>query len=100
MNFLKRLVFFWLLAISGVSFAAQACIIKNIHIVGLQRVDQRTVLHYLPVKSGQRADLSNTSQIIQALYKTGFFSDICLNQEGDTLIIHVVERPTIGSLEV
>ncbi len=100
MNFLKKLVFFGLLIVANVSFAADGCVIRDIRIVGLQRVDARTVLHYLPIKPGQAADLSNTSNIIQALYRTGFFSDITLSQEGNILIIHVVERPTIGTLEV
>lgn len=100
MSFLKKLFFLGFLGVAGISFAAQAFLVKNIYIVGLQRVDQQTVLHYLPVKVGQRVDLLNTCNIIQALYKTGFFSDITLSQEGNTLIVHVVERPTVGSLEV
>lgn len=100
MNFLKKLIFFLLLGIISTAFAAEGCIIRNIHIIGLQRVDQRTVLHYLPIKPGQRVDLSNTCNIIQALYKTGFFSNITLSQEGSTLIVCVAERPTIGNLEV
>ncbi len=38
--------------------------------------------------------------MMQSLYKTGFFEDISLSRDGNVLIIHVTERPTIGKLDI
>lgn len=100
MNFFKKLIFCLLCTTVSVALAAQSFVVKAIRIEGLERVNQNTVLHYLPVKPGQWVDLSNTSVLIQALYKTGFFSDIHLSESGNTLIVQVVERPTIGTLTI
>lgn len=89
-----------LLIVAGASQAANAFVVQHICVVGAQRVDQRTVLHYFPIKLGETIDLSNTCDAIQALYRTGFFSNITLTQEGNTLIIHVVERAIIGCISI
>lgn len=101
MCFVKRIVFFaFLVGISHLALAADTFIVKNIRIVGLQGLDQATVLHYVPIQLGQPVHSSDTAAIIQALYKTGFFSDIRLSEEGNTLVIYVVERATIGKIEI
>lgn len=75
-------------------------VVKHIQITGLQRVSQSTVMDYLPVKVGDTINDKNTGKIINTLYKTGFFQDIKLERQGDTLFIQVSERPTIGSIKI
>src|SRR3990167_6279358 len=79
---------------------ADTFVVQNIKIEGLQRVTPATVENYLPVKRGQRLNTDKTGAVLQALYKTGFFDDISLSRQGNTLVIHVKERPTIGKLEI
>lgn len=79
---------------------AQAFVIRDIQFQGLQRISPSTVENYLPVKRGQTLRPNQTGQILGALYKSGFFEHISLAKEGNTLIIHVVERPTIGQLKI
>ncbi len=43
---------------------------------------------------------AKTAEVVRALYKTGFFDRISLSQQGSTLVINVVERPTIGQLKI
>lgn len=74
--------------------------VKHIKIEGLHRVSSGTVLNYLPVEVGEEISPASTPQIIRALYDTGFFQSVELAQEGNTLIIKVVERETIGSISV
>lgn len=100
MRFFRNILLFLLLAFTGVSFAQDTFVVRQIRVEGLQRLDQRTVLHYFPIKLGQRIDLSNTCEAIQALYSTGFFSNIQLGQEGNALVIHVEERATIGTIDI
>lgn len=79
---------------------AQPFIVKHIEIDGLQRTTPATVESYLPIKRGQVLQPAKTAMILRALYRTGFFDHITLSQEGNTLIIHVIERPTIGQLKI
>ena len=59
-----------------------------------------TVLNYLPVQVGEEIGPSSTPQIIRSLYDTGFFQSVVLERQGNTLIVRVVERATIGSVTV
>ena len=85
---------------SVASIAASNFIVQDIKITGLQRVKMGTVLNYLPVQVGEEIGPSSTPQIIRALYETGFFQSVVLERQGNTLIVQVVERATIGSVTV
>lgn len=80
--------------------AAGDFIVRDIKIEGLHRVSTGTVLNYLPVQVGEDIGPASTPQIIRALYETGFFQSVVLEREGNTLIVKVVERATIGSVTV
>lgn len=80
--------------------AANEFIVRDIKITGLQRVSAGTVLNYLPVQVGEEVGPASTAQIIRALYDTGFFQSVELERQGNTLIVNVVERATIGSVTV
>ncbi|RDI41801.1 outer membrane protein assembly factor BamA [Aquicella lusitana] len=82
------------------AWAQQAFVVRNIEIEGLQRVSSATVESYLPIKRGQTLQPAKTAAILRALYQTGFFDRITLSRANGTLIIHVVERPTIGQLKI
>ena len=78
----------------------QAFFLNRIDIRGLHGISRDTVLSYLPVQTGQTFNPEQSSQIIDALYATGFFSNVSLQEQGNTLIINVVERATIGEVTV
>ncbi len=82
------------------AWAADSFVVKKIQIEGLQRISDETVYTYLPIKQGQTLRPEQTTDIIRALYKTGFFDHIALLKRGNTLVIQVVERPTIGQLKI
>lgn len=73
-------------------------VVKDIQVKGLQRISLGTVFNYLPVNVGERFSLENVSPAIKALFKTGFFKDVSIEREGSTLIINVVERPSIAKI--
>lgn len=79
---------------------AQSFIVQNIEVQGLQRISSATVRSYLPLKLGQTLGPDKTASVIRALYNTGFFEHISLSRRGNTLIINVEERPTIGHLTI
>jgi outer membrane protein insertion porin family len=79
---------------------AEDFLVGDIRVEGLQRIAEGTVYNYLPVNIGDRLDRSRQREAIEALYATGFFRDIELRRDANTLIVAVLERPTIESFEV
>lgn len=92
--------FFVLFCWSTWIYAGDDFIVRDIKVVGLQRVSVGTVLNYLPVQVGEEVGPQSTSQIIRALYETGFFQSVVLERQGNTLVVQVIERSTIGSVTV
>ncbi|HVY82805.1 MAG TPA: outer membrane protein assembly factor BamA, partial [Steroidobacteraceae bacterium] len=74
--------------------------VSDIKVEGLQRVSEGTVYNYLPVNIGDRLTPTRVREAIRALYNTGFFRDVQLRREGNTLVVVVLERPSIESFEI
>ena len=72
--------------------------VENIEVKGLQRISAGTVYNYLPVTVGEKFSSKRFGTAVKALFKTGFFDDISLEREGTTLIVNVVERPSIAKI--
>jgi len=95
----KRLVTFLLLLASASAFALEPFIVSDIRVDGLQKIAPGTVFNYLPVKVGDQIDDEIAKESVRALFKTGFFRDVRLEQEGTVLVVKVAERPSIASIE-
>jgi outer membrane protein insertion porin family len=77
-----------------------AFVVEEIRLEGLQRISEGTVYNYLPLNIGDRIDSRRVAEAIRALYATGFFRDVELRREGDSLIVVVMERPVIESFAI
>ena len=86
------------LGISPLAFADFT--IQDIRIEGLQRTEPSTVFNYLPVKIGDAYNDGRGGEIIKSLYATGFFDDVRVESADGQLLLTVIERPTIGSLNI
>ncbi len=73
-------------------------LVENIQVKGLQRISAGTVYNYLPVRVGEKFSLDSANTAIKELFKTGFFKDILLERDGSTLVVNVVERPSIAKI--
>jgi len=82
------------------AFAVESFVIGDIKVEGLQRISVGTVYNYLPLKMGERVDDESSAAAIRALFKTGFFEDVVLERDGNTLVVFVSERPAIASIEL
>jgi outer membrane protein insertion porin family len=82
-----------------VAHATSPFVVRDIRIEGLQRVEPSTVFAYLPIREGDVFSDDKASEAIRALYATGFFNDVKVVVEGDIVIVQVVERPAIGSID-
>ena len=96
----KLLLILVILSQLAVAAWADTFVIKNIKFDGLQRISPGTAESYLPVHRGQEMNSAESGAVMQSLYKTGFFDSISMSREGNTLVIHVIERPTIGKLDI
>jgi outer membrane protein insertion porin family len=74
--------------------------VSDIKVEGLQRVSEGTVYNYLPINIGDSLTPQRVREAIRALYNTGFFRDVQLRRNGNTLVIVVLERPSIESFEI
>ena len=74
--------------------------VGDIRIEGLQRISEGTVYNYLPINIGDQLDQRRVAEALRALYDTGFFRDVEMRRDGGTLVIAVLERPSIESFEI
>ena len=74
--------------------------VGDIKIEGLQRISEGTVFNYLPVNIGDRLTVQRQREALRALYATGFFRDAELRRDGNTLLVAVLERPSLESVEI
>ena len=74
--------------------------VTNIRLEGLQRISEGTVYNYLPVNIGDHLTALRVREAVRSLYNTGFFRDVQMRRDGDTLVVQVVERPAIESFEI
>ena len=78
----------------------EAFTVGDIRVEGLQRISEGTVFNYLPVNIGDHLDRQRIGEAMRALYATGFFRDVELRRDGNTLLVVVVERPSIAKFEL
>ncbi|HHB11962.1 MAG TPA: outer membrane protein assembly factor BamA [Chromatiales bacterium] len=92
----------WLLVLAMLlgwgSVRAESFTVRDIQVEGVERIEPGTVFTYLPVKVGESFDTRRAPEVIRALYRTGFFSDVALYRRGDTLVVRVKERPAIAEI--
>lgn len=98
-RFARACLFILAACFVSTSIADEPFIVKDIRLEGLQRISAGTVFNYLPIKVGDRVDSTRTGEALRALYKTGFFRDVRIEKQGDSLIVFLHERPSIASIE-
>ena len=90
----------------GVAFCTAICAVATagyavaqssaIAVEGNRRVEADTIRSYFRVNAGERLDSYKIDQALKALYATGLFQDVRINQSGPRLIVTVVENPVVN----
>ena len=98
---MRRTVFCWLLAVGfSHSLKAQDFIIADIIVDGYQRISPGIIYNLLPVGIGDEVVVTTPAEIIRALASSEYFDEIEVAREGNILVVTVLERPSVASIEI
>ena len=75
-------------------------LVSDIRIIGLQRVSTGSIFNVIPISVGDKIDMRKSSDITRSLFSTEQFDDIQIAKDGNTLIISVIERPSISAIDI
>lgn len=79
--------------------SAWAFTISDIRVEGISRTEPGTVFSHLPFRVGDEYTSDKGARAIHSLYQSGLFRDVSLSQEGDVLVVSLVERPAVATIE-
>ena len=98
MQKLKLIFLSFFLSLNLLSF--EEFLVSDIRIIGLQRVSTGSIFNVIPISVGDRIDSRKSYDIVKSLFSTEQFDDIQIGKDGNTLIITVVERPSISEIDI
>ena len=79
--------------------AQDRVVVNRIEVRGSNlRIEDRTVLSYLPIKPGDLVDDVVLAVAVQALSRTGLFADVQMGVQNGVLIVEVVENPIVNQV--
>jgi len=74
--------------------------VEKINFIGLNNTSEESLLQLIPFKTGHEYSNSSSNGIIEALFKTGLFSDISIEKNQNSLNITLKENPTIKYFDI
>ncbi|RWB72526.1 MAG: outer membrane protein assembly factor BamA [Mesorhizobium sp.] len=77
---------------------AEAAVISRVEVSGNQRVDAETIRNYISIKPGKPFSSSDIDDAVKALFGTGLFSDVQINQVGSSLVVKVSEYKVVNQV--
>ncbi|MGR3455972.1 outer membrane protein assembly factor BamA [Pseudooceanicola sp.] len=77
---------------------AQTYRFGNVSVSGNERVDAGTILSYAAIPRGQAVSAAQLNEAYQRINNSGLFESVDLEPRGGTLVITVVEFPTINRI--
>ncbi len=97
---MKNIALYLLAFISLSASAFEEFLVTDIRIIGLQRVSIGSIFTAIPVSVGDKMSKAKVKEISKALFATAQFNDIQIAKDGNVLIISLLERPSISSIEL
>ncbi|MFD1159456.1 outer membrane protein assembly factor BamA [Roseovarius aestuarii] len=85
------------LAASG-AVTAQNFRFNSINVEGNQRIETATILTFADIAPGQSVSAAQVNDAYQSILASGFFESVEVEPRGSTLLIKVVEFPTINNI--
>tara|TARA_B100000963_G_scaffold360664_1_gene392439 strand:+ start:17 stop:2350 length:2334 start_codon:yes stop_codon:yes gene_type:complete len=75
-------------------------VVEDIRVEGLKRIEPGTVFSLIDIELDQIVNRKIVSDAIKTLFNSGFFEDVKVFLEGNSLIVALKERPSIGSIDI
>ncbi len=83
----------------GLPSAAMAQgVVRSIEVEGNRRVEADTVRSYLQFNVGDAYDAGKVDASLKALFATGLFADVAIDNAGNAVIVRVVENPVVNQV--
>lgn len=80
--------------------AAEPFVVTDIRIEGVQRISAGTIFNTLPISVGDTVSTPAIQNAIRNLFRTGNFDDVQVLRDGSILVVNVIERPSIASINI
>ena len=103
MQIIRKAVFLCLALTVAIGFsfiqsASAQGVVREIRVDGSERVEPATVMSYMDLKVGDPMTREALDASLKSLFATGLFADVTLSQEGDTVVVSVIENPVINEI--
>lgn len=72
--------------------------LRNIRVEGAQRIEADTVRSYMGMRAGDQVSAGALDKSLKALFATGLFADVNIRQDGQDVVVRVVENPIINRI--
>ncbi len=95
---LRLVLIIFLLSSNLFSQTKDSWVIEDIRITGLQRVSAGSVFAVMPIGLGDLVSKDRFKEITLSIFETEKFDDVKLGRDGNTLLIDLLERPTIDEI--
>ena len=86
------------LGLTPLASEAQSYRFTNVEVEGNQRIQSSTIVAYTGLERGQTIDGGELNDAYRAVFDSGLFESVELVPRGNTLVIKVVEFPTISRI--
>ena len=94
----KKLIFFTLVIWSIFFSSAYSDQLKEINIIGNERISNETIKMFSDIKINQSINDIDLNNVLKNLYETNFFEDVSVELKNNKLIIKIVEAPIIEDI--
>ncbi len=71
-------------------------VVQRIIVRGNERIEQATVVSYLPIQPGEAVNAERLDLALKTLFQTDLFADVKIDFQAGDLVITVVENPIIN----
>lgn len=86
------------ISLMAVPSLAMASIVRDVRVVGSERVEPSTVLTYLSLKKGDDVTQDTLDDALKSLFATGLFADVQVSETNGIVTVKVVENPIINEV--
>lgn len=84
--------------LGGASTAMAQGVVRAIEVEGNRRVEADTVRSYLQFNVGDAYDAGKVDGSLKALFATGLFADVSIDNNGSAVVVRVVENPVVNQV--